>query len=77
MQPPEYLRDIFEDEQVEMEFDENYIMPFGKHSGEKLIDVYEKHPDYVEWMENNINKRDVLNMIKAMKKWLDEKENTK
>lgn len=76
MQPPEYLRDIFEDEQVEMEFDENYIMPFGKHSGEKLIDVYSSHPDYVEWMENNINKRDVLNMIKAMKKWLDEKETT-
>ena len=53
-----------------VEWDENYVLPFGKHSGQKLIDVYNKHPDYIEWMENNINKRDVLNMIKAMKEHL-------
>lgn len=51
-----------------VEWDENYVMPFGKHAGEKLIDVYYCHPDYVEWMEKNITKPDVLNMIKAMKK---------
>ena len=51
-----------------VEWDENYVMPFGKHAGEKLIDVYYCHPDYVEWLEKNITKPDVLNMIKAMKK---------
>lgn len=55
-------------------WDENYVMPFGKHAGEKLIDIYYCHPDYVEWMEKNINKQDVLNMIKAMKKALKDKE---
>jgi uncharacterized protein (DUF3820 family) len=53
-----------------VEFDENYVMPFGKHAGEKLIDVYYCHPDYVAWMEKNISKREVLNMIKAMKEHL-------
>jgi hypothetical protein len=53
-----------------VEWDDNYVLPFGKHSGQKLIDVYNKHPDYIEWMENNIKKRDVLHMIKAMKEHL-------
>ena len=53
-----------------VEWDENYVMPFGKHAGEKLIDIYHCHPDYVEWMEKNLTKPDVLNMIKAMKKHL-------
>ena len=76
MQPPEYLKDIFGEDQTIIEWDENYVMPFGKHAGEKLIDVYNAHPDYVEWMEQNINKRDVLNMIKAMKEYLrNNKEN--
>lgn len=73
MQPPDYLKDIFGEDNP-IEFDENYIMPFGKYSGEKLIDIYSKKPDYVEWMENNISKREVLNMIRAMKKYLEEKQ---
>ena len=57
-----------------VEWDENYVLPFGKHSGEKLIDVYKREPDYIRWMEENINKRDVLNMIKAMKEHLSKEE---
>ena len=57
-----------------VEWDENYVMPFGKHSGQKLIDVYYAHPDYIEWLEGNINKKDVLNMIKAMKEHLSKEE---
>ena len=74
MQPPEYLNDIFTDTNTPLEFDENYIMPFGKHSGQKLIDIYNAHPDYIEWLEGNIQKRDVLNMIKAMKEFVNKKE---
>ena len=68
MQPPEYLNEIFDDNNVEIEFDENYILPFGKFKGERLIDVYNKKPDYIDWMENNISKREIKDMIKAMKK---------
>ena len=75
MQPPEYLQDIFTDDEVEVEFDENFTFDFGKHSGEKLIDVYKNKPDYIEWCEENLYKRkDLLNMIKAMKKHLNEQE---
>ena len=72
---PEYLKDIFTDE--ESTFDENYTLPFGKHAGKRLIDVYKSTPDYVEWMEGAIRKREVLNQIRAMKEYLknNEKEN--
>lgn len=74
MLPPEYLKEIFGDADTTIEFDENYVMPFGQFKGVKLIDVYKSKPDYVEWLENNISKREVLNMIKAMKESLKDKE---
>ena len=61
-------------EQKAVEFDENYTLTFGKHSGKRLIDVYKHAPDYVEWMEENIRKDDVVKMIKAMKEHLNNKE---
>ena len=72
MEIPLYLSDIFKDAPIE--FDPEYTMPFGKYAGKKLIDIYNSRPDYVEWMENNINKIDVLNAIKAMKTYV---KNTK
>lgn len=73
MQIPEYLKDIFVDEPIE--FDESYTLTFGKHAGMRLIDVYKHMPDYVDWMEQNIHKRDVLSQIRAMKEYLKTKEN--
>ena len=46
---------------------EEYTLAFGKYKGEKLIDVYRKHPDYVTWAEENIHRTDVLEAIKAIK----------
>lgn len=74
MQPPEYLKEIFNDMMPKVEFDPEYTLSFGKHSGKKLIDVYRAAPDYVRWMEENIHRPDLLNMIKAMKKYLEEQE---
>ena len=62
------------DVQEAVAFDENYTLTFGKHSGQRLIDVYKSEPDYIDWMEQNMRKRDVLNMIKLMKEHLN-KEN--
>ena len=63
-------------EQEPLKFDENYTLPFGKYSGKRLIDVYKHAPDYVEWMEENIRKDDVVKMIKAMKEhWRLNNEN--
>ena len=75
MQPPEYLSDIFEDLNQPLEFDENYTITFGKHSGKRLVDVYKEDPSYLLWCEENLNKQDLKQMIKAMKEYLKNKEN--
>lgn len=72
MAPPEYLQDIFVDEEVDMEFDPETAFTFGKYKGERMLDIYEKHPDYVEWIAGNVQKREVLNAIKAMKKYVEQ-----
>lgn len=59
----------------QLEFNENYALPFGKYSGNRLIDVYKHAPDYVDWMEENIRQEDVVKMIKLMKEHLNNKEN--
>lgn len=57
-----------------VEFDPEYTLSFGKHSGKKLLDIYKSAPDYVRWMEENIGRSDVQNMIKAMKEYLKKQE---
>lgn len=72
MDIPDYLSDIFKDIEVPtIEFDPETTFTFGKYKGQRMIDVYEKVPDYFDWMESNIHKRDILNTIKAMKKYLE------
>lgn len=53
---------------------DEYTLTFGKHSGEKLIDIYRKYPDYVQWMEENIHRTEVLDAIKAVKKKISEED---
>ena len=59
---------------TKIEFDQEYKLSFGKHSGARLIDVYKVDPGYCQWMEENIHKPDVQNMIKAMKEYLKKQE---
>lgn len=71
MDIPEYLNEIFSesDAQAINNFDvDNYTMKFGKYKGEKIYDVYLKHPDYLQWCEENIGRKDVLDAIAACKK---------
>ena len=53
---------------------EEYVLTFGKHKGEKLIDLYRSGDDYVVWMEENITRPDVQAAIKAIKKKLAEED---
>lgn len=53
---------------------EEYVLTFGKHKGEKLIDLYRSGDDYVVWMEENITHPDVQAAIKAIKKKLAEED---
>ena len=56
-------------------FDPEYKISFGKHSGKRLIDVYQAAPDYIAWCEENIHRQDFQQIIKAMKEYLKNKEN--
>lgn len=69
---PEYLNDIFSEDDSNVEFDPDYTLAFGKYKGERLIDVYNRRPDYVEWMAQNIAKPEIQNNIKAMKRYLEQ-----
>ena len=53
---------------------EEYVLTFGKHKGEKLIDLYRSGDDYVAWMEKNITRPDVQVAIKSIKKKLAEED---
>lgn len=53
---------------------EEYVLTFGKHKGEKLIDLYRSGDDYMVWMEENITRPDVQAAIKAIKKKLAEED---
>lgn len=49
---------------------EEYVLTFGKHKGEKLIDLYRSGDDYVIWMEENITRPEVQAAIRAIKQKL-------
>lgn len=51
---------------------EEYVLTFGKHKGEKLIDLCRSGDDYIDWMEENIRRKDVQDAIKAVRKKLAE-----
>ena len=53
---------------------EEYVLTFGKHKGEKLIDLFRSGDDYVVWMEENITRPDVQAAIKAIKKKFAEED---
>lgn len=46
----------------------NYVFTFGKYKGQKITDVYKTHPDYLNWIKENIRKKDVLDAIAACEK---------
>ena len=72
MAPPEYLADIFKDVELPtVEFDPETTFTFGKYKGEKILDVYDSHPDYIDWCLENIHKTNVQQTLKAMKKYLE------
>lgn len=52
---PEELPDINE-----------YILPFGKYKGEKLIDVAGRDKNYIEWCSENISREPLRSLLKQL-----------
>ena len=66
MQPSDYLKSIFGEEKIELPNLDDYIISFGKHKGEKLIDVFKTDHDYCMWLKENSYQKEVVNMIKKI-----------
>ena len=40
-----------------------YVLNFGKHSGEKLVDVAQSDPSYISWAKENMNREPVRSLL--------------
>ena len=49
-----------------------YILDFGRHKGSKLVDVYKKHRDYIEWCKENFRKEPFISLVKLLEKQEDD-----
>ena len=62
----------YEQPKVELPDINEYTLNFGKHSGKKLIDVYKKHRDYIDWCKENIHREPLMSLIKLLEKQEDD-----
>ena len=49
----EEVQNAIQNQEVTQEEADTYTLPFGKHKGKTLKEVYEEAPDYIEWMLDN------------------------
>lgn len=62
----EVLFDGFEVPKKEVPSIGEYILTFGKHNGEKLIDVAKTDPDYIRWAKENMTREPVRTLLMQM-----------
>lgn len=62
----EVLFDGYEMPKKEIPKLEDYIFNFGKHSGEKLIDVAKTDPGYISWAKENMTREPVRTLLMQM-----------
>lgn len=59
----EVLFDGFEVPKKEVVKLEDYVLNFGKHSGEKLVDVAKSDPSYISWAKENMNREPIKSLL--------------
>lgn len=59
----EVLFDGFEVPKKEVPPIDGYILIFGKHNGEKLVDVAKSDPDYIRWAKENMTREPVRTLL--------------
>lgn len=62
----EVLFDGFEVPKKEVPPIDEYILTFGKHNGEKLVDVAKSDPDYIRWAKENMTREPVRTLLMQM-----------
>lgn len=56
----------YEQPKIELPDVNEYVLNFGKHSGKKLIDVFKRHRDYIDWCKENIHREPLMSLIKLL-----------
>lgn len=51
-----------------------YVLNFGRHKGSKLIDVFKKHRDYINWCKENFRKEPFISLVGLLEKQEREQE---
>ena len=59
----EVLFDGFEVPKKEVIKLEDYVLNFGKHSGEKLVDVAQSDPSYISWAKENMSREPIKSLL--------------
>lgn len=59
----EVLFDGFEVPKKETVKLEDYVLNFGKHSGEKLVDVAKSDPSYISWAKENMSREPIKSLL--------------
>lgn len=62
----EVIFDGYEAPKKEIPKLEDYIFNFGKHNGEKLIDVAKTDPGYISWAKENMTREPVKSLLAQM-----------
>jgi hypothetical protein len=68
MQPSDYLKSVFGEEKAELPDVNEYVLDFGRHKGSKLIDVFKKHRDYINWCKENFRKEPFISLVQLLEK---------
>jgi hypothetical protein len=55
-----------EDNKPKLPDPNEYILSFGKYNGEKLVDVFKYHRDYLEWCKENVHREPLISLIKML-----------
>lgn len=59
----EVLFDGFEIPKKEVVKLEDYVLNFGKHSGEKLVDIAQSDPSYISWAKENMSREPIKSLL--------------
>ena len=51
-----------------------YVLDFGRHKGSKLIDVFNKHRDYINWCKENFRKEPFISLVGLLEKSQEDDE---
>ena len=59
----EEVANAIQNQTITQEEADSYKLPFGKHKGKTLKEVYKEAPDYIEWMLGNSNDERMIKLI--------------